>query len=216
MEWKDRLPEKKPQLGEWWDVRLLWNYMGALEELRGHVEFEQCCTASTWASSAQARLPSGATEHLVFLRSRPWRPRPTGGPAHWRPRPLEVPPGCRGNPLQPSSGLCGAAGERRCHSNGGACLAWSRERGAHPRGRRCRCPCGERAPRGTDPDREVRPGRGGSSVGSSCVAVGFQVQHWKTFICILQMEKLRPGRERPAPSQRVDVQAELDRAPLSG
>lgn len=123
-------------------------YMGALEELRGHVEFEQCRTASAWASSAQARLPSGATEHLVFLRSRPWRPRPTGDPSHWRPRPLEVPPGCRGNPLQPSSGLCGAAGERRCHSNGGACLAWSRERGAHPHGRRCRCPCGERAPRG--------------------------------------------------------------------
>lgn len=123
-----------------------------------------------------------------------------GGPAHWRCCPVAVATaGSRVQPRRAAGNVVATATAGRVPSGPGSL------------GTRVRSDSGAAAPRGTEPDPDVRPGRLGRPVGSSCIEAGFRIQHWKALSCVLQTGQLRPGwekcREGLAPSQHVGVQA---------
>ena len=195
MESKDKLPGKKPQSGV---GRGQMRGCGARWEpwrrLRGHVEFEllHCLNPGLVHPSPLRREDHRASAFLTV--------QALETPPHWRPCsleacPLEVQSGCLGNPPAAVFRAWRAAGERGCHSNGGACPARHPERSVHPADAdavapETRGPLRHRARRGSEAS-----SRGGS-VGSSCLAVGFQIQHLKalggTFSSVQSLSRVEP------------------------
>ena len=91
-----------------------------------------CCTVLTQPSSTQALCPARTTEHLLFLRSRPSRPRPTGGPAHWRPAHWRCCLVALATPPRPSSGLCVPQGNAVATATAGRVRPDARSRAGTP------------------------------------------------------------------------------------
>lgn len=154
-----------------------------------------------WPPLPTPSSPQGPRGLRCCGRAGPGDPaRLRGGPAHWRCCPVAVATaGSRVQPRRAAGNVVATATAGRVPSGPGSL------------GTRVRSDSGAAAPRGTEPDPDVRPGRLGRPVGSSCIEAGFRIQHWKTLSCVLQTGQLRPGwekcREGLAPSQHVGVQA---------